>query len=90
MIYTSCLACQSRNITFYNTIKRGIALIITALVLTPIFLFVLPGTLVSVGCIIFMIWKGFDLMKKPSYYICNDCLHCFDSNGKKIKGIFDD
>lgn len=90
MIYTTCLACQSTNIKFYNSYKRGIVLIFAALGLIPIFFFILAATFFSVGYIIFMIWMGFRLMKKPSYYFCKDCLRSFDSNGAIIKGIFED
>ena len=56
-----------------------------AMALVPIFFIVIPGSfVVSIGCLIIMGWQGVSMLKKPAYYICKDCLHCFDCYGAAI------
>jgi uncharacterized paraquat-inducible protein A len=82
----SCPNCNSPKFTFYDRRKRGWYLILAAIILAPIFFYVIPGaTLVSTGCILIVGSKGVHLVLKGGfYYICQDCLLCVDENGNKL------
>jgi hypothetical protein len=82
----SCPSCNSPKFTYYDLRKRGCYLILAAIILAPIFFYVIPGgTLVSTLCILIVGSKGVYLVfKGGSYYICQDCLHSTDVNGNKI------
>jgi len=81
----SCPNCNSPKFTFYDLRNRGFYLILAAIILAPIFIYLIPGgTLVSIGCIFIVGAKGVHLvLKGGSYYICQDCLLWVDENGNK-------
>jgi len=82
----SCPNCNSPKFTYYDLRKRGWYLILAAIILAPIFLYLIPGgTLVSIGCISIVGAKGVHLvLKGGSYYICQDCLLSIDEKGNKL------
>lgn len=82
----SCPNCNSPKFTYYDLRKRGCYLILAAIILAPIFLYLIPGgTLVSIGCVLIVGAKGMHLvLKGGSYYICQDCLLWIDENGNKL------
>ena len=82
----SCPNCNSPKFTFYDLCKRGFYLILAAIILTPIFIYLIPGgTLVSIGCVLFVGAKGVHLvLKGGSYSICQDCLLWVDENGNNL------
>lgn len=82
----SCPNCNSPKFTYYDLRKRGCYLILAAIILAPIFLFLIGGSsVVSIGCIGIVGGKGvYLLLKGGSYYICQDCLLSVDRNGNKL------
>ena len=82
----SCPSCNSPKFTYYDLRKRGWYLILTTIILAPIFFYLIPGgVLVATGCILIVGSKGIHLvLKGGSYYICQDCLLWIDENGNKL------
>lgn len=81
-----CPSCNSPKITYYDLRKRGLILIVSAIILALFFFILLPiAKFVSILCILILGSKGIYLViKDGSYYICQKCLLWIDKNGNNL------
>ena len=66
-----CVDCNSSNIVFYNPFNRGVLLIIIAIILFPVYIFIIKGSFViSIFFLALILIKGVHMILRGNpYYI---------------------
>lgn len=84
-LHKICPNCNSHKTSYFNRRNRGAGLVIISIVLYVLFLVYLPGIMLvaTLGAATSTIKGIYWVIKGGEYYICNNCLFCFDREGNQ-------